>query len=170
MELNYRLTCEEMQESLLALNWKHEGRNKQILVAVLTVFSLFFLYCYIKKPQQVYFVMMTALGIVFMLYLLYGIPMARARKAKKLTQTKGIYRIRIEDHSIHTYEPEQDTQINHRSIALYSQHMITIRAASGLVFSIPKRILSEKQREEVDKIMQQNQCKRIEIISEKRKE
>lgn len=170
MELNYRLTCEEMEESLLVLNWKHEGRNKQILIALLTAFSLLFLCCYIKQPEQIYFVILVAIGVALMLYLLYGIPLLRTRKARKLTQTRGTYRLRIEKHSIHTYEPEEEIQLNHRSVVLYSQHMITIRTASGMAFSIPKRVLSEIQRKEVDKIMQENQCKRIEIISEKRKE
>lgn len=170
MELKYQLTCKETEESLLALNWKHEGRNKQILIALLTVFSLIFLCCYIKQPEQVYFVILVAIGVALMLYLLYGIPLLRARKARKLTKTKGVYRFRIEQHTIHTYEPEEEIQLNHRCVVLYSQHMITIRTASGMAFSIPKRVLSKTQREEVDKIMQENQCKRIEIISEKRKE
>lgn len=170
MELTYQLTCEEMQESLLALNWKREGRTKQSFVSVLMLFSVFFLYCYTREPEQVYFVMMTALGVILMLYLLYGVPLLRARKAKKLTRVRGVYRLKIGERSIHTYEPEADMELNHHSIVLYSQHMITIQTEKGIIFSIPKRILSEKQRKEVDKIMQRNQCKRIDILSEKRKE
>lgn len=168
MELRYKLTTEELQESFLALNWKREGRSKQIIVMVLAVFSVFFLICYMRKPEQVYFVFMTGLGVLLMLYLLYGVPILRKRRAKKLS--RGEYRMTIHDNIIHTYEPEQDTEINHKAVVLYSDNMVTIRAQNKMVFSIPQRALSEKERRKLIQLMQENQCRTIHIVTENRKE
>ena len=96
LKLNYRLTREEIEESLLCIDWKREGRMKQANLIILTVLGVLVLGAFIREPGQFFLFLMLFAIIGLLFYLQYGPQRMRKKQAEKIVKTGGNFQISLD--------------------------------------------------------------------------
>lgn len=157
IELRYQLQPKEIEETLLCLAYKREGRFKQFNLAVLTVFAFVGILGYVRNSDHQIYLIFSAVCICFLFILLYLQPFLRLRKAKKIARMKGYYDIIVKEEGLITKErKEKQVWETQRMQVLVSENVISIQL-NGNVYCIPNRILIQSQRDEILTILR-NYC------------
>lgn len=152
MEIQYQLTREEIEESLICLNWKREGRRKIVTILILSVIAVFCIWKYWLEPGNVMMQFLICV-LLFVLFIVAYLPTIRRKyKTAKMGRQKGVYKIQIPEESIcHIYE---------------SEHVYTI-VQNEETYCIPKRILQEKQEQKIRDVIKSHSNKYIVINIER---
>mgnify|MGYP001046010549 CR=1 FL=1 len=153
LKLNYRLTREEIEESLLCIDWKREGRMKQANLIILTVLGVLVLGAFIREPGQFFLFLMLFAIIGLLFYLQYGPQRKRKKQAEKIVKTGGNFQISLDrQHMGAIWGQQKEGRKREKGIRkgsrlkLYiSENMYTFKAGRE-IYAIPKRILSGEQK------------------------
>lgn len=129
----------------------------------MTVLGIIVFAIYIQHPKQ-FFLFILLIMIVFLLfYLWYGPKRQRRKNADKIVRTKGEYRLMITDTFIRFGEEQTTWMWKDLKVTFYiSENMYTLKA-DRQIFSIPKRILSEQEEDELIRIMRRQKAQILNI-------
>lgn len=154
---------EEILESLFCMDWKREGRWKDTNLGILSILGFLVLTAYIRYPSRFFLVILLIIIVLLLFYLRYGQERKRRRNACKIAKEKGEYRLEITDTFIRFGERQTKWMWQDLKIIFYiSEHMYTL-VANRQIFSIPKRILSEKEQKEILQTMCRQQARILNI-------
>ncbi|MGN1165856.1 MAG: hypothetical protein ACI4S2_05500 [Lachnospiraceae bacterium] len=167
LKLKYHLTKDEIEESLLCLEWKKEGKLKSVNLGIMCMLGMMILVVYMKRPGHFPAFLLLAI-IVFLLFYMWYVPQwRRKRQAKKLEEKGGEYRISISESGIRFGEKNERREWENNKFTLFiSNQMFTLKTDREF-FAIPKRILSEKEQMELLKVTRKYQIKIINVVIKK---
>lgn len=167
LKLKYHLTKDEIEESLLCLEWKKEGKLKSVNLGIMCVLGMIILVVYMKKPEHFPAFLLLAI-IVFLLFYMWYVPQwSRKRQAKKLEEKGGEYRISISESWIQFGEKNEKREWEKKKFTLFiSEQMFTLKTGREF-FAIPKRILSVKEQTELLQIAKKYQVTIINVVIKK---
>lgn len=164
LKLNYRLSREEMEETLLCLDWRREGKFKTVNLYITSAAGAAVLICYIRNPEQFFLFLLLILIILLLLYMVYGPAARRKRKALKLAQKGGEYRLEIrKDIIIYGEKKEKIKLSGAKNQFIFSEHICVIKAGQE-VFSIPLRVLSGEQKTQLMEIAKTGQNSLVHVL------
>lgn len=139
MELTYELQPAEIEESLLCLDFRREGKMKYLNVGVIGLVAGGCMIGYIRDNAQFFLMVFAAVAVALLFLLLYIPDFRRRRKARKMTREKGYYKVRIPENNILK--------------GFESEHVFTIRTKTE-TYCVPKRILNQSQDERLRTILE----------------
>ena len=149
VKFRYRLEEREIEEALLDLNWRREGRFRTVNLWVLSILGIAVLAAYIKDPGQFFLFLLLLLIVLMLFYMAYGTAYARKRRAKKIASQEGEYRLEITDTYILPGEKGDKIKLSEGKLKFFcSEHVLVIRAGRE-VFTIPRRVMKEEELEAV---------------------
>ena len=93
MRFTYDLDQKEIEEALLDLNWRREGRFRTANLWTLSILGALVLIGYIRNPDQFYLFLILSFVILTLLYMAYGTSYGRKRRAGKMAAKGGAYRL-----------------------------------------------------------------------------
>lgn len=167
LKLNYQVTLEEAQEAIACLNYRREGRYREVNIGVLTILGILLLIAYQKRPEQFYLFILLVLDILTLFYLTYGIVYKRKKRAKRIASVPGEYRVVFsEPHICFGDKGQKISMEEHNSCVFVSCNTYTIKAGKEL-FVIPLRILSGDEQKELERILGKYIRKHIHITIRK---
>ncbi|MDD2980712.1 MAG: hypothetical protein PHN80_12190 [Hespellia sp.] len=153
MELEYKLNQDEIEESLLCLNWKREGIVKKLNVILLTVIALGAMLWYMKQSDKFFLLILAGCSLLLLFFILYGIPIRRKYRARKMAG---------KDNECHITVPEKNIQLG-----MESEDVFTLKK-EGQTYCIPKRILSEEQEQEIREIITRKAVKTYYVLTRRK--
>ena len=163
----YKLEQKEIEEALLDLNWRREGRFRTVNLWVLSILGVLVLTAYMKDPGQFFLFLLLLLIILLLLYMAYGAVYSRRRRAGKMAARGGEYRLEITESCVTAGEKNEKIKLSDKKLKfLCSEHVIVIRADRD-VFTVPRRIVSEEEFGELKKIAAKHGCGFINIVIRK---
>lgn len=134
---------------MLCLDWKKEGNFRNIHLYIISILGAVILLIYIKNPENFFWFILLAAIVILLMYLVYAPKLSREKRAKKMAGEKGEYRLEVTDTFLQYGRENEKLSTEEKKIRLYiSEHMYTLNI-EGVVFSIPKRILTEEQQKEL---------------------
>lgn len=168
LKFKYKLTTEELEEVLLCLNWKKEGKMRDINLCIISILGAFVLYLYIRNPGQFFMAVLLLVIILLLFYIAYWPAAARKKKIRKMMKEDGEYRIELTESGITYGSDNRRLKWSGNKIkCLNSENMMLIKMERE-VFAIPKRILTKEQQTKLGKVLEQQKCERISIEIKKR--
>lgn len=153
LKLSYQLTPEEAEEALVCLNWKREGKYKNVNVGIMSILGVFLLFAYIREPGQSYLFFLILFIILLLFYLTYGISYGRKARARRIAQNKGQYQIELNEPYIHYGEKGEKISLNESQLTVYSSVNVYTIKAGRETFTIPVRILSAEEKKELKRLI-----------------
>ncbi|EOS22884.1 hypothetical protein C806_03505 [Lachnospiraceae bacterium 3-1] len=167
LKLNYQLTKEEIEETLLCLSWKQEGMLKSVNLVILSILGVVVLIAYIRKPEQ-FFLFFTLFTIILLLfYLRYGPQWQRKKRAERMFQKDSRYQLVIKDSYIEPAGSNRKIRLENGKLKFYiSQNMYIIKAG-GEVCAVPKRILGREQEETLIRLIRRYQADTVNVVIKK---
>jgi predicted membrane protein len=156
LELCYQLKENEVEESLLSIGHKAEGKRKQWNLIILTVLGAYILFKYIGQPDNLMYFLLLAMIVALLFYLVYGHRMARHRKAKKIAAQKGEYRLKISKAGVYNGQSNQWMKFSDYKTKLYRSNSVYTIQMERDVFCIPRRILKKEEERQLDEIFSQS--------------
>ena len=167
LKLKYKLNKSEIEEALLCLNYRREGRYRNINLAVTSVLGILVLIAYMQNPGQFFLFLLLLLIILFIFYLAYGPRAGRKKRAEKIARMGGEYRLELSDTYIIYGETGEKLKLSDGKILfINSDHVYVIKIYRD-VFTIPKRILSAEEHREILRVMNRENVNRINIVIER---
>lgn len=163
MKLRYKLTEDEINEVLLCLNWKKEGRLRDINMIIISILGVVILGLYMKNPGQFFLAALLALIILLLFYMAYGPAVSRKKKGKKMAEDNGEYRVEINQAGIVYGDDHKKMNWNGKKIKCLESKQLTLIQMEREVFAIPKRILTAGEQSELRMMLEQQNCDRISI-------
>lgn len=154
-EFTYKLKYEECYETFWALNLKWSQKKRKIIMAILTFIAMLMLVEYYLDYKKVYCFVVAIIDILVLYYLIY-IPILKAKNgARKVNRQGGIYKIKLTDKGKVIIQDEViDLSGDRASRAVETKLVFAIRPDNIHTFCIPKRIMTEEQVCEVQRILQ----------------
>lgn len=126
-------------------------------IYALSVLGGVMVFLWFREPDKFYLFWGLLLDVGLLFYLLYGIPGLRKRKARKMAETGGFYRIRLTEAGILPGDETVPCIFDKHSLCLESETVLTIRAKAEVV-CIPKRTLTAEGYAELERIIRENGC------------
>lgn len=163
--LEYRLTGDEIAESLMSLNYKREGAFKRWNVYALSGLGVLLVLWWWREPDRFYLFWGLLMDVGLLFYLLYGAPGLRKRKAQKMANVGGVYRLAFTGEGISAGDENKSRCFDGKSLFLESETVLTIRIDSA-IFCIPKRALTREISAELERIVGKKGCRK-EILKTK---
>lgn len=145
LKLKYTLRQEEVEEALLDLDYKREGRFGTVNLWIVTILGCIILIAYIRNPGQFFLFLMLLLIISLLFYMTYGIRVGRKQRAKKITGIKGEYMLELTDAYILSGEKKERTALAGSKLLLLCSEQVFVLRTGRDVFTIPRRILSDEE-------------------------
>lgn len=158
LRLQYNLTREEIEETLLCLNHRREGRFRKVNMWIVSILGVVVLAAYIRNPGQTFLFFLLCAVILLLFYLTYGLEHKRKKRARQMEQQGGEYRLQITDTMV-GYGDKGDTMpfSQVKKMEVYSSQHMYIWKADQTVFAIPKRALAKVEEEELMRIVKKHQ-------------
>lgn len=164
LEFKYILTKEEIEEALLDLDYKREGKSKTVNLWMITGIGIVVLIACVRHPEQFFLFLLLVLIILLLLYMTYGIRLGRKKRAEQIAGIKGEYMLEITDSCMIHGTKKEKIQLSNSKIEVFrSAHVFVIRAGKD-VFTIPLRILSKEQESEILRIMRKCGASFVKIV------
>lgn len=129
-ELEYCLKKEEIEESLLSLDYKREGKLKYVNVTLISVIALYCMITYLRQPENFILAALTVCCILILFVIIYLPIILRMRKAHRIYSNGNRYKVML---------PKCEMVK-----AFESDHVFTIRTKFE-TYCIPKRILNKEE-------------------------
>lgn len=134
---------------------------------IITVIGVGILIACIRHPEQFFLYLLLAVIILLLLYMSYGPRFSRKRRARKIASQKGDYRLVLTETYIQFGDKMEKVSMRSKKVLLYSsENMFTLKTDRD-VLAIPKRILSEEQKNEVQRLAKLYHAKIITVLIEK---
>ncbi|MBO1722358.1 hypothetical protein [Extibacter sp. GGCC_0201] len=168
LKFTYKLEQEEIEEALLDLNWRREGRFRTVNLWTLSLLGVLVLIGYIRNPELFYLFLLLLFIILTLFYMAYGMTYGRKRRAKKMAARDGEYRLEITDSAIISGDKSEKIKLDGKKLQfLCSDNVLVIRADRD-VYTIPRRILEDGELEAFKRIAGRYKCSfiRIEVRKE----
>lgn len=165
--LEYVLKNTEIEEALLSLNWRKEGKYKKINIFIMTMIGVIFLVLYNKTPERVYLLFIVFFIVLILFYILYVPSFLRKRKARKMAYGSGIYKIKISNKGIFSYHDSCLKSFSEGKWLFFeSEYIYTLKNIDS-IFCIPKRIFGKNEESEFLFILHKNNINKIKLITKK---
>ena len=148
MELQYKLLLQEVEESLLCLDYRREGRLKYINIAALGVIAGCALGGYVLSSDRFFLLALAVLSTAVLFALIYIPGWRRRKKAEKMVG--GTYRVVVPEKGIKK--------------GFESDRVITIQT-QGEVYCIPKRVVSGNQLADLRASVRNNADQIFEVMT-----
>ncbi len=154
MKFEYRLKYEECYETFYFLGIKWEERKRNILAALLIVIGVVMLFGFYRDSRKIHYFFIAILDILLLYYLIY-VPALKAKKgAKKVSRQGGTYKIELTaDGKVRTGNECVNLKGDPDARVIETNTIFAIRPDRIHTFCLPKRIMTEKEMEEVRKIL-----------------
>lgn len=163
MKFTYRLEQEEIEEALLVLNWRREGRFRTINLWTMSSLGVLVLIGYIRNPELFYLFLLLLFIIILLFYMAYGKAYSRRRRARKMAARGGEYRLEITESCILSGDKNEKIKLDGKKLQfLCSDNVVVIRADRD-VYTIPRRILKDGELEAFKRIAGRYKCSFIHI-------
>lgn len=167
LKLNYELTKEEIEETLLCLEWKREGRFKSVNLGIISVLGVIVLAAYIRSPENIFLFFLLLMIILMLFYLWYG-PQRRRRKiAEAMVGKGGRYQIIIGDSYIGTADNGRRIHLQGKKLKCYVSERMYILKVDRENFAIPRRILGREQEEKLKRLTGKYQADIVNVVIRK---
>lgn len=153
LKLNYRLTQEEAEEAIVCLNWKREGRYKNINVWVMSILGVLLSFAYMRAPEQSYLFFLLLFITLLLFYLTYGRSYTRKRRARRIAQSKGEYRIELQEKCLYYGDKRERISLEESHLMVLSSDSVYTMKVGRETFVIPVRILSAEEKKELEYII-----------------
>lgn len=164
MIFTYDLDQKEIEEALLDLNWRREGKFRTVNLWTLSMLGVLVLIGYIRNPDQFYLFLILLFDILTLLYMTYGTSYGRKRRAGKMAAQSGEYRLEITESYMKSGDNNDKIKLDGKKMQfLCSENVIVIRADRD-VFTIPRRILGDGDLEGLKRIAGVLKCSFVNIV------
>lgn len=150
----YKLNYDEIYEAFYVLNMKWGKGVRNVLTVILTVIAIGMLMVYYMDSQKIHCFLLAVFAIL-LLYCIIYVPVLKARKgAKKVSEKKGTYKVEL------TWEGKiiSGTEIielaaDKDARAIETENIFVIRPDNIHTFCLPKRIITNKEIDEIRKLL-----------------
>ena len=164
LRFTYNLNQKEIEEALLDLNWRREGKFRTFNLWTLSILGGLVLIGYIRNPDQFYLFLILLFVILTLLYMTYGASYGRKRRAGKMAARGGEYRLEITESYIKSGEDNEKIKLDGKKMRfLCSEHVLVI-CVDRDVYTIPRRILGDGDLEGLKRIAGLLECSFINIV------
>lgn len=161
LKLQYRLTEEELEEVFLCLDWKKEGKMRDINIWIISILGVLVLACYVRRPDHIFFAAVLICMIFLLFFLVYGPAASRKKKVKKLLKENGEYKVELTESGMIYGDDSRRLDFNGRKLKLLeSEHMLLLKADRE-IFALPRRILTDGRQEQLRQTLNLKNCERI---------
>ena len=167
LRFQYQLTKEEIEEALLCLDYKKEGKFRDINVGVITLIGVGALIAYMRDIQQFFWIVLLGVMVLLLLYIIYVPAISRKRRAKKIAWEKGTYNVRIQKDKIQYGDKNQSVEMTGKNTEAYISGNLYVLRVNREVFTIPKRTMKEKEEQELEQILREVGSKIVHITIER---
>ncbi len=167
LKFQYQLTRAEIEEALLCLDYKKEGKFRDINVGVISLIGVGALIAYMRDTQQFFWIVLLGVMVLLLLYIIYVPAFSRKRRAKKIAWEKGSYNVRIQKDKIQYGDKNQSVEMTDKNTEAYISGNIYVLRVNREVFTIPKRIMKEKEEQELEQILREVGSKIVHITIER---
>lgn len=167
LKFQYQLTRAEIEEALLCLDYKKEGKFRDINVGVISLIGVGALVAYVRNPQQFFWIVLLGVMVLLLLYIIYVPTLSRKRRAKKIAGEKGTYNVMIQKGRIQYGDNNQSVEVTGKNTETYISENLYVLRVNREVFTIPKKIMKEKEGKELEQILKESGSKIIHITIER---
>ena len=96
LKLQYQLDRAEIEEALLCLDYKREGRFRDVNVGIISLIGAGTLVAYVRNTRQFFWIVLSGVMVLLLLYMIYAPVLGRRYRAEKIAG--------IREHIIWRYE------------------------------------------------------------------
>ena len=147
----------------MCLDYKKEGKFRDINVGVISLIGVGALIAYIRNTQQFFWIVLLGVMVLLLLYIVYVPAFSRKRRAKKIAGEKGTYNVRIQNSKIQYGNKNESIEMTGKNTKVYISGKIYVLRVNREVFTIPKRIMKEKEEQELEWILRKTGSKIVHI-------
>ena len=151
----------------MCLDYKKEGKFRDINVGVISLIGVGVLIAYIRNTQQFFWIVLLGVMVLLLLYIVYVPAFSRKRRAKKIAGEKGTYNVRIQNGKIQYGNKNESIEMTGKNTKVYISGKIYVLRVNREVFTIPKRIMKEKEEQELEWILRKTGSKIVHITIER---
>lgn len=154
LKFEYRLKYEESYETFYLLGMKWGEKKRNILAILLTVIGVIMLAGYYRDSQKIHYFFISLLDILLLYYLIY-VPVLKAKKgARAVGRQGGIYKVELtREGKVRTGNDSVDLNGDADARAIETDSIFIVRPDRMHTFCLPKRIMTEKEIQEVREIL-----------------
>lgn len=156
LKLQYQLDRAEIEEALLCLDYKREGRFRDINVGIISLIGAGTLIAYVRNTQQFFWIILSGVMVLLLLYMIYAPALGRRQRAKKIAGDKGTYNLEIRNNKIQYGDQKKSVEITGKNTEAYITDKLYVLRINREVFTIPKRKMKEGEKSELEKILREN--------------
>lgn len=167
LKLRYRLTKEEIEETLFCLDWRREGILKSVNLGITSILGVVVLVEYIGHPEQFFLFFLLLMIILLLFYLWYGAGYRRRKAAKRALKRSGSYQVTIGDDYISAGDSDRKTELKDRKLRCYISENMYLLKVDREIYAIPKRILGKEQEEKLVWLMKRYRADTVNIVIKK---
>ena len=151
----------------MCLDYKKEGKFRDINVGVISLIGVGALIAYMRNTQQFFWIVLLGIMVLLLLYIIYVPAVSRKRRAKKIAWEKGTYNVRIQNDKIQYGDKNESIEITGKNTEAYISEKLYVLRVNREVFTIPKRIMKEKEEQELERILRETGFKIVHITIER---
>ena len=151
----------------MCLDYKKEGKFRDINVGVISLIGVGALIAYMRNTQQFFWIVLLGIMVLLLLYIIYVPAVSRKRRAKKIAWEKGTYNVRIQKDKIQYGDKEQSVKMTGKNTEAYISGNLYVLRVDREVFTIPKRIMKEKEEQELERVLRETGSKIVHITIER---
>ena len=133
----------------MCLDYKKEGKFRDINVGVISLIGVGALIAYIRNTQQFFWIVLLGGVVLLLLYIIYVPAFSRKWRAKKTAGKKGSYNVRLQNDKIKYGDKNESIEMTGKNTEVYISEKLYVLRVNREVFTIPKRIMKEKEEQEV---------------------
>ena len=151
----YKMSRDEALDAFTNLATKWKPKTQKIISAIIAAIAVVFLIIYIADNAKIHYFFVALIAIFALSLVVYGPVLKAKRGAAKVGKIGGTYKVELlADGKIKLPNGEAislDGDKSSRSVE--TSHVFAIRTDSAHTFCIPKRIVKEKDLEDIRKIL-----------------
>lgn len=167
LKLQYQLDRAEIEEALLCLDYKREGRFRDVNVGIISLIGAGTLVAYVRNTRQFFWIVLSGVMVLLLLYMIYAPVFGRRYRAEKIAGDKGTYNLEIRNNKIQYGDQKNSVEITGKNTKAYISDKLYVLRINREVFTIPKRIMKEGEKSELEKILRENSSGIVHITIER---
>lgn len=105
--------------------------------------------------------------VLLLLYMIYAPVLGRRYRAEKIAGDKGTYNLEIRNNKIQYGDQKNSVEITGKNTKAYISDKLYVLRINREVFTIPKRIMKEGEKSELEKILRENSSGIVHITIER---
>jgi len=105
--------------------------------------------------------------VFLLLYMIYAPVLGRRHRAEKIAGDKGTYNLEIRNNKIQYGDQKNSVEITGKNTKVYISDKLYVLRINREVFTIPKRIMKEGEKSELEKILRENSSGIVHITIER---